>query len=99
MLEGTSGNEKGPAVVLRNAEAIYQKNGAADMNGWVFLQEDPDESIRWFRQTIGLQSDEEHRLPAMMLYYDARRRRLIYSHGMWNRTVEFEEKPSSPVKD
>lgn len=91
MLEEESNDAEDPANVLRSAEQLYQRNGATDMNGWVFLQEAPDESVRWFRETIGLQGTE-HRLPAMMLYYDARRRRLVYSHGMWNRTVEFQSR-------
>ncbi len=87
MLEKGPQSEDGPATVLRRAEKEFQRNGAGDLNGWVFLHEAPDEDVRWFRDVLGIQGVQ--RLPALLLYYDARRRRLIYSHGMWNRTIEF----------
>ncbi|MBW7857107.1 MAG: hypothetical protein H3C43_02120 [Leptonema sp. (in: Bacteria)] len=79
--------------VLRKAENEYQAAGSNDLNNWVFLQEEPNQHIGWFRDVVGLST--QPRLPATLLHYDPRRRRLVYSHGIWNTQIELTIKSKS----
>lgn len=88
------GKEEKAGSMLRDAERTYQAASTQDLNHWIFLQESPDENVRWFREVIGLEG-AEHRLPASLLFYDVRNGRIHYSHGMWNRLLTFREKPNA----
>lgn len=72
--------------VLRKAEEQYQNAGSRDLNSWIFLQEAPDQHIRWFRDVVD--GSLESKLPATILNYDPRRRQFVYSHGIWNQSIE-----------
>ena len=72
---------------LRKAEKLHQAGAATDLNNWIFLHS-ANQADKVDILSIGKSSN---RLPSSILYYDSRQRQLRYSHGIWNRTVFFDD--------